>query len=304
MKPRPLQPGSTIALVTPASPLTEDKLSFVTNLLQEEGFRVVRGRHALDADDYLAGPDQSRAEDLMAAFDDPEIDAILTTRGGYGCARLFPYLDLARMAASRKLFMGFSDVTTLHLALNRRGLPTAHTPMALTLSYERQPWVYESFRRILRGDLNPPEEAPRGTTVVGGCATGTVVGGCMCLLCDSIGTPEALNAEGKILVIEDVDEAPHRIDAMLTHLLNSGIASSAAGFVIGEMTRTDEHVDSSIGGKPWKEIFLDRLGPLGLPMVFDYPFGHMKGMLSLPLGIQAELDADAGTLRYLEHLFE
>ncbi|HEY0866429.1 MAG TPA: LD-carboxypeptidase [Fimbriimonas sp.] len=304
MKPRALQPGSTIALVSPASPLSEDKLEFMTRLLEGEGYRVVRGRHVLDADDYLAGSDEDRAEDLMGAFGDPVVDAVLATRGGYGCARLFPHLDLDRMAASRKLFLGFSDVTTLHLALNRRGLPTVHAPMALTLHYPREAWVYDSLLRVLRGDLEPPEAAPRGTTATPGRAEGVVVGGCMCLLADSIGTPEAFDGTDRIVVLEDVDEAPHRIDAMLTHMLNAGILQGARGIVVGEMTRTDERVDEGIGGKPWKEIFDDRLGPLGIPTVYGYPLGHMKGMLSLPLGIQARLDADAGTLSYLEPLFE
>lgn len=304
MKLRPLKPGDTIAFVTPASPIGEDKLEFTTKLLQEEGFRVKVMPHALEVDDYLAGSDADRAADLIAAFADPEVVAVLCTRGGYGCARLFPYLDLDAIAASGKMFLGFSDITTLHVALNRRGMPTIHAPMALTLHYQREPWVYESFKRVLRGDLTAPEEAPRGETVVGGIAEGEVVGGCLCLLADTIGTPEELPTDGKIVLIEDVDETPHRIDAMMTHLLNSGLAQRAAGFLIGEMTRTDERVDPGIGGKLWKEIVRDRLAPLGKPMVFEYPLGHAKNMLTLPLGIRGRLDADAGAFTYLEGIFE
>lgn len=304
MKPRALRPGDTVALVSPASPLTEDKLAFITGLLSELELKVRVMPHALDATDHLAGSDADRASDLMAAFLDPEVHAVLCTRGGYGCARLFPCLDLDAMAASRKLFIGFSDITTLHLALNRRGLPTLHAPMALTLHYARSGWVYESFRRVLLNDLTLPVEAPKPTPLVGGVAEGTLVGGCLCLLCDSIGTPNALDATDKILLIEDVDEAPHRIDAMLTHLLNAGIAPSAAGFLIGEMTRSDERIDAGIGGRPWREIVKDRLAPLGKPLVIDFPMGHAKDMLSLPLGIRARLDADAGEFTYLESLCE
>jgi len=138
--------------------------------------------------------------------------------------------------------------------------------------------------------------------MVGGQVDGVVVGGCLCLLTDSIGTPNTLDATDKILLIEDVDEAPHRVDAMLTHLLNAGIAQTAAGFLIGEMTRSDERVDQGIGGQPWKEIIRDRLAPLGKPLVTDFPLGHAKNMLTLPLGIRARLDADRGTLEYLERL--
>lgn len=302
MRPRALRRGDLVALVSPASPLALERLDFVTSVLREEGLEVRVMPHALDSAEYLAGSDEDRAADLQAAFADPDVAAVLCTRGGYGCARLFPYLDLDTIAAAGKLFLGFSDITTLHVALNRRGCPTVHAPMGLTLSYPREPWVVESFRRVLRNDLTLPTEAPRAKTVVSGTAEGLLVGGCMCLLCDSIGTPEPLETEGKILLIEDVDEHPHRIDAMLTHLLNSGLAQAAAGFLIGEMTRTDERVDEGIGGRPWREIVRERLAPLGKPMVIDFPLGHARNMLTLPLGIRARLDADAGRLEYLEPL--
>src|SRR5579884_4188164 len=106
MQLRPLKSGDTIALVTPASPLTAEKLEFVTSLLEKQGFKTKLGRHALEADGFLAGDDRSRAEDLQEAFDDPDVGAVLCTRGGYGCARLFPYLDLDRIVASRKMFLG------------------------------------------------------------------------------------------------------------------------------------------------------------------------------------------------------
>ncbi len=140
--------------------------------------------------------------------------------------------------------------------------------------------------------------------MVGGQAEGQTIGGCLCLLTDSIGTPEPLETSGRILIIEDVDEHPHRIDAMLTHLVNSGLASQAAGFVVGQMTRTDERADEAIGARPWREIMMDRLGPLGKPMITDFPLGHMPNMLSIPLGLNARLDADAGTLSFLEPLCE
>ena len=296
---RALRPGDTVALVSPASPLDADKLPTATALLEAEGYGVKLYPHALDRTAYLAGTDADRAADLMAAFDDPETAAVFCTRGGYGCARLFPYLDLDRIAASGKPLIGFSDVTTLHLALHRRGLATIHAPMALTLHYSRADWVYESFRRVLRGDLAVPENAPRAETLVPGVAEGEVLGGCLCLLTDSVGTPESLETEGKILLIEDVDEAPHRIDAMLTHLWNSGLLQKCAGIVVGEMTGTDGREDPGIGGLPWREIVRDRIADLGIPAVVDFPFGHApRGMLSLPFGLRARLDANEGTLTY------
>lgn len=301
-KPRALTPGDLIRIVSPASPVAPEKMQAGVDFLVQEGYRVDFGAHALESDTYLAGDDAARAADLTQAFHDPEVSAVLCSRGGYGCARLFPHLDLDALAATGKMFIGFSDITTLHLALNRRGLPTVHGPMPLTLSTPRSAWVYESLRRVLKGDMRIPVEAPIAETVVPGMGEGEVVGGCLCLLCDSIGTPNALDTEGRILLIEDVDEAPHRVDAMLTHLLNAGIIQKAAGIAIGEMTRTDERTDVGIGGRSWRDIVRDRLAGLGIPMVFDLPFGHMKDMLSLPLGIRACLDATAGTLEYVEPL--
>lgn len=301
-KPRALRPGDTIRFVSPASPIVPEKVEAAKALIEDEGYVVQIGEHAFDKLPYLAGADEHRAADLQDAFDDPELACVFCTRGGYGSARLLPYLDLDRMAASGKLFVGFSDVTTLHLALNRRGLPTLHAPMALSLSVEREPWVYESLKRALRGEPSIPDEAPLGETVVGGVAEGVVTGGCLCLICDAIGTPDPPAFDGKIVLIEDVDEPPHRVDAMLTHLLNCGIIQQAAGIVVGEMTHTDDKTDASIGGMSWREIVRERLEPLEIPMMVGYPFGHAKGMLSLPLGIGARLDADRGTLTYLEPL--
>lgn len=271
-------------------------------MLEQAGYRVRTMPHALDSDGHLAGGDLDRAADLQDAFDDPDIAAVYCTRGGYGCSRLIPHLDLDRIAASGKLFLGFSDITALHAALNRRGMPTVYAAMALTFHWDREPYVVQSLLNAFRGDVEIPAEAPLGRTLVGGVAEGTTSGGCLCLIGDSIGTPDEVRFEDNIVLIEDVDEAPHRIDAMLTHLLNAGLAQRAAGFVIGEMTGTDAKVDEGIGGKPWREIVMERLMPLGKPMVVDFPFGHCKNMLSLPLGLRARLDADAGTLDYLEPL--
>ena len=163
----------------------------------------------------------------------------------------------------------------------------------LGLSVEEMQSRVEAFRTAER-------PAARGETLVGGTGEGLVTGGCMCLLTDSLATEDSLDCDGKILLLEDVDEAPHRVDAMLTHLRNSGQIQKAAGIVVGEMTRTDEKPDESIGGKPWRDIVRERLEPLGIPTVVGYPIGHMQNMLSLWLGIRARLDADKGTLTYLE----
>lgn len=299
-KPRALRPGDQIRVVSPASPLTPDKIADGVALLESQGYRVALGQHVFESDGYLAGTDEARAFDLTQAFSDPEVSAVMCSRGGYGCARLFPFLDLEMIASSGKMLCGFSDVTTLHLALNQLGLVTMHTPMMVTLSVEREPWVIESFINLLKGDPRAPSGAVRGRPLVEGRAEGVLTGGCMCLLSDSLATPYPVDAKGKILLLEDVDEAPHRVDAILTHFLNAGVLQSASGIVVGEMTNTDERTDAKIGAWNWRRIVEDRIRPLGIPTVTDFPFGHMKTMLSLPLGVNARLDASAGTLEVLE----
>lgn len=300
MKPKALRRGDTIALVSPASPVSKENLELAVSFLEGAGFNVWHSPGVNRPGAYLAGTDAERAADLMEAFTRPGIDAVLCSRGGYGCARLFPFLDLNIIAASGRILAGFSDITTLHLALNRRGLPTLHAPMALTLSNQKSPWVYDSLLTGLTGGTAVPAEAPVGRCVVPGTAEGVTIGGCLCLLCDSIGTPNALETGGKLLFIEDVDENPHRVDAMLTHLRNSGLAAKASGIVIGEMTRTDERVDAGIGGSPWRDIVRDRLADLNIPVMTDYPFGHVKDMLTIPLGVRARMDAEAGTVEFME----
>lgn len=300
VKPKALKPGSHVRIVTPASPLTMEKIADGIKFLENEGYTVSLSEHVFDQAFYLAGSDENRAEDFMAAVRDPEVDCIMCSRGGYGCARLMPYLNLEEIVDSGKQVCGFSDVTTLHLALNKRGLVTLHTPMMITLSVERVDWVYKSMSNILKGEDPFPAEHTPAETLVHGTAEGVITGGCLCLLTDSFKTDYELDCRGKIVVIEDVDENPHRVDAMLTNLLNNGQLQQAAGIVVGEMTGTDEMADEKIGTWPWREIVTDRIKPLGIPSVINYPFGHMKTMLSLPMGVAAKLDADAGRLELLE----
>ncbi len=300
-KPRPLQPGDTIALVSPASPLDPKVCEFMIALLEKEDLQVRTYPHTFTRTDYLAGSDQDRASDLMTAFTD-DSHAILCSRGGYGCSRLLPYLDADLMAQAGKLLFGFSDITVLHAMLSNRGMPSIHSPMGLTLNTPREEWVYESFRSSLYGQDTMHLDAPTATCVVPGEAEGTVVGGCLILLADLIGTPDQLDMKDKIVVIEGVDDPPHRVDAMLTHIINSGALPSAKGIVVGEMTRTDlpEKADPGIGSRPWREIVIERLAPLGIPLIIDFPFGHARNMLTLPLGVRAHLDAESAKLTYLE----
>lgn len=299
-KPKALSKGGHVRIVSPASPTSAGSIEGGVKLLESEGYRVTLGKSVFAKDGYLAGSDAERSADLNEAFRDPDVDAVICARGGYGCARLLPYLDLDMMGTSGKMFVGFSDVTTLHLALNRRGLVTFHAPMLLSFSVDREPWVSNSFCALLKGEDNVPIESPRGETMNPGVAEGVLTGGCLCLLTDSLATPDSLDCANKIVLIEDVDEHPHRVDAMLTHLLNAGLIQQASGIVVGEMTSTDDKPDPKIGAWPWRRIVEDRLASLSVPIIVNFPIGHMKAMLSLPLGVRVRLDADAGRLALME----
>ncbi|HEY0867722.1 MAG TPA: LD-carboxypeptidase [Fimbriimonas sp.] len=292
------QPGDTVAIVAPAGPVKTD-LRHASSWLEGEGYRVRTLPHVAGRWRYLAGTDEERAQDLHEAFFDPDVAAVLCARGGYGCSRLLPLLDLDRMAATHKPFLGFSDVTMLHLALNRRGLATFHAPMGGHIGQWTDGWPAECYRRTLRGDFSYPATMPAGETLVPGRARGVVTGGCLSLLGDSLGTPDAFDGRGRIVILEDVNEAPYRVDARLTHLLNSGVLDGALGFVVGEFTGTDAKIEEGCEDCSWKDIVRERLEPLGAPLIWNYPFGHIQNARALPLGVEAVLDADAGTLSYL-----
>lgn len=269
----------TLGIVAPASAIEEAELELGRAALHEMGFGTRLLPNVLKRNGHLAGTDAERAADLHEAFADPTIDAVLCARGGYGVSRILRYLDLDAMAEIGKPFLGYSDITVLHTALNRRGLVTFHAPMVVSFAKQRPEWVRESFVAALSGKDPIHPDAPRGTTIVPGTATGPVGGGCLTLLADSLGTHEAFDGAGQIVLLEDIGEKTHRIDALLTHLLNAGVLQNAKAFVVGEMTDTPD----------WQGIVEERLAPLGKPLIVDYPFGHIDAMLTLPLGRTATL---------------
>lgn len=286
----------TLGIVSPASPISEEDLEKGRAVLHGMGFATRLMPNALKNNGHLAGTDAERAADLHEAFADPTVDAVLCARGGYGVARALRYLDLDAIAEIGKPFLGYSDITALHTALNRRGLVTFHAPMVGSFAQPRPEWVLQSFRAALMGEDPVHPEAPRGEALVLGTASGIVGGGCLSILADSLGTHEAFDGAGQIVLIEDIGEKPHRVDAMLTHLLNAGAIQNAAGFVVGEMTGTAEIADPA--HPTWQAIVEERLAPLGKPTILNYPFGHIEAMLTLPMGKRATLDADCGTLSY------
>lgn len=304
VKPRRLRPGSTIGVIAPASPGDPALADAGIARLEEQGFRVVRGEAAGQTWGYLAGSDKARAADINAMFADPAIDAILCLRGGYGTMRLLDLVDYETIAAHPKIFAGYSDITALHLAIgSRTGLVTFHGPMAASdLGREMPASTWDAFIKTVAksapaGVVANPPEMPPAEFLVGGTAAGPLIGGNLSLISATMGTSYEIDTTGKILFLEEVGEAPYRIDRMLTQLLLAGKLQAAAGIVFAECS---DCVDEEKPGFTLEEVLLDRLGGLGKPLLYHLYFGHTAEKVTLPLGIDARLSSADTELRIIE----
>jgi muramoyltetrapeptide carboxypeptidase len=300
--PRPLHPGATVAVIAPASPMPNPAdVPVCLAVAEQMGFRV-KPYPTLDLrDDFQAGSAAQRAADVQRAFADPEVDAILSIRGGYSTQYILPLLDWRAIAASAKVFSGFSDLTALlnPMALHA-GLAGLHAP---TLSYFRKPndltsaslaawkafltgeWLGVSYRSLCGSHLQP-------VTIRGGCARGVIVGGNAAVLAALIGTPY-LPMEGPfILFLEDIGEKPYRVDRFVTQMIQSGFIDQVAGIVLGQFT----DCDPGDARDDVMTILRRQLEPLGKPVVAGFPIGHDQPSYPLPIGVMATLDADAGEL--------
>jgi muramoyltetrapeptide carboxypeptidase len=305
-----LRAGDRVALVAPAG-FYADQFDFqlVTEAVTAMGLVPVPGAHWQDRFGYLAGTDRDRAADINAAFADASIRGVLAVRGGWGSARVLPHLDWKTIQANPKLLVGFSDITALHLAIQARaGFPTIHGPTAGG-SWTR--YSHAAFRdlafdgklptyRNLPGDQDRlVQREGRTRTIRPGKAAGRLLGGNLTVLTHLVGTPWLPDFSGAILFLEDTDEAPYRIDRMLTQLGQAGILRRVAGVVFGQCTNCKPS-DGSTSLFTLAEVLRQHLEPLGVPVYSGAMFGHVDDQFSLPVGCRAEIDADAGTIRLLE----
>ena len=309
-KPPRLRPGDTVGLIEPAG-FTDDlfDLDLVKETIVAMGLKPRLGEHLAERRGYLAGTDADRAADVNAMFADPDVRAVFAVRGGWGCARILPLLDFATIRANPKLLIGFSDITALHLAFAARaGFPTIHGPNAAS-SWPRFAW--EAFRAIAFDGATPTLVNPAGQedrlvqrngrirTFRGGKATGRLLGGNLTVLAALVGTSWLPDFDGAILFLEDVGEAPYRIDRMLTQLSLAGLLGKVAGVVFGQCNNCAAS-ESSYGGFTVSEVLQQHFEPLGIPAFQGAAFGHIASQFSLPVGIRAEIDADIGSIQLLE----
>lgn len=295
---RALPPGGTIGIVSPSSPGDSVSLDAGIAVLQSRGFRVVVAPHARARYGHMAGLDADRAADFFQFYADPQIDVLWCARGGSSAIRLWPLLDWDALAAlPPKIVVGFSDITSLHVPLNQTAhVVSLHGPMIADIG-KPEPRVTAlldwELSLLAGGKGDVPGRAD--DTLTGGTAEGKLCGGCLSLLAATLGTPHQLDATGKLLLLEDVHEAPHRIERYLAQLGAAGILESAAGFIVGAATGADDRET-----QPMREIWTDFVGATGKPAARGFPFGHVAENYALPLGVRARWDADAGTLTLLE----
>jgi len=310
VRPPALEAGARVALLAPAGPLLErDDLARSTALCQSLGLEPVLGAHAGERYGYLAGRDAERLVDLNAALRDPDIHAIWCIRGGYGVTRILDQVDTDAFGASPKPVIGFSDITALLLGLHQAtGVVTFHAPMTRT---PLTPFSRGHFERVLRRTapagvlegLAPPPGvlAPRQGRVVPlrrGVAEGPLIGGNLTLLHCLIGTRHFPDLSGAILFLEDVGEDLYRVDRMLAQLRMIGALQRLAGVIIGQFT--DLKRGTSDGALGFDEVLSTYLEPLGIPVAYGFPIGHVEDQWTLPIGARARFDAGAGTVELLE----
>jgi muramoyltetrapeptide carboxypeptidase len=307
-KPRRLERGDTVALVAPSSGVSEAEFNRALQNLENLGLKVKLGKYVREANGFLAGTDDRRAEDLNRAIYDKECAAIWCIRGGYGLTRILPKIDFAAIRKNPKPIIGYSDTTALLLAAHQdTGLVTFHGPggSSTQSDYTRKHLTAALMEPAVPHKIElSPEYATRDNllyktqVITPGKAKGRLIGGNLSLITAMAGTPFALrDVKGKILFLEDVNERPYRIDRMFVQLSQSVDLRKAAGIALGIFDRCEPPNDNS---QTVIDVVRDLLGGLGIPVIYGLSFGHIRDQFTLPLGVEAELDTAKATVTLLE----
>lgn len=309
VKPPRLKAGDTVGLVIPSSAQWDPTgIDILLESLAALGLRGKLGQHVFDRRGYFAGRDEDRARDLNAMFADPQVDAIHCIRGGWGAARLLPLLDWAAIAKSPKILVGYSDITALLLALHAKtGLVTFHGPNGSsawnTFNVDWMKRVLWNGEAAVFANAKEPDDTlvpvkNRTRTIAGGKARGRLLGGNLTVLTAIIGSGYLPDFRNSILFLEDVEEAPYRLDRMLTQLRLAGILGQIRGFVWGTCDGCTP--GAGFGSLTIPDVLNDHIAPLGVPAFSGAMIGHVSRQFTLPVGIDVDLDADAGTITMLE----
>lgn len=296
--PPPLKPGDLLRVIAPSGALREfEACQKGVEIWRRQGYKVELSTNWDTREGYLAGTDQERRQQLAAAWQHPECQGILCARGGYGSARLLEnWVWSSSPANNPKWLIGFSDITCLLWSLAQLGIASVHGPVLTTLAAEPE-WSVARLFDYVEGRLLEPLS---GIGWGGGKVSGRLLPANLTVATHLLGTPVQPSLEGIILALEDVTEAPYRIDRMLTQWRMSGAFEKVQGIALGRFSRCDPPQDTP----SWtvEEVLRDRLSDLGLPIVSNLPFGHDGANAALPVGQLVHLDADQGTLSFTPSL--
>lgn len=310
LKPAALKKGDTIGLVCPAySAFVKEDVQVTIESLEVLGFKVKKGEHIFDRYGYLAGSDEDRAADINKMFADKSINGIMAMHGGWGCARILPLLDYKTIQQNPKVFIGYSDITALLVGIYAKtGLVTFHGPVG---SSTWNKFSVDNFRNMLmegsvvqmmnptnKGD-NLVQTEDRIYTINGGKATGRLIGGNLTVLSHILGSPYVPDFKDSILFLEDVGEDLYRIDRMITQLKLAGILSQLSGFVFGKCTDCPPS-KGGYGSLTMEDIFEDHIKPLKIPSFSGAMIGHIKDKFTVPVGLEAIIDAGSGSITLSE----
>ena len=295
--PPPLTKGDTIGLVTPSSPMFPGRLEAGISFLKKKGFKVKLGTHLQDAERFIAGRDEDRAEDLMNFFMDEEVKVIMATGGGYGSQRTLPFLNYDLIHANPKWVTGFSDTTSLQLGLLKKaGLVTCSGFVFGDLdSGTPPPSIEQSLMACLSGK---PFQITEGKTVHSGIAKGPLIGGNLECLTGLMGTPYQPDFKDCILLIEDVGSEPFQVDSRLSQLDLAGIYEQVAGVIFGQFARCSAKYFPDRDGTV-EDVIEEWSSRLKVPCIKEFPYGHVDTRFVLPIGKEVRLNADKKVLTIL-----
>jgi muramoyltetrapeptide carboxypeptidase len=295
----PLTAGARVALIAPAGPLQNpEELPRAQENTRTLGWEPIVGAHATEQLGYLAGHDRHRLNDLNRALRDPKVDGIWCLRGGYGLMRIIESVDYEALSRNPKVIIGYSDVTALHAAVQRRcRLITFHGPTARETLTD---FSRDSFQRAVIQRVDSCGVAPAARELNPGRAEGRLVGGNLAVLTSLAGTPFAPDLTDSILILEDVNEPVYRIDRMLQQLKLTGTLSGCRGIAFGDCTRCPE--DAGGGGRRFDDVLGELAHSLGIPCLTGIPVGHIPDQWTIPLGALATLDTRACSLTVTSYL--
>ncbi len=306
IKPKRLSKGDTIGLIAPASAFDDEGYNKTVKQLKSLGFNIKNAKNLFKKWGYLAGSDQDRVDDIHQMFSDSSIDGIWCVRGGYGVTRILHMLDYNLIRNNPKILIGYSDITALsHAIFLNTGLVGFHGPVGVssmspyTLKYVHHILMNPTATIKIENKISNDKPLFQPYTITSGRATGRLAGGNLSLLSALVGTDNHWDATDKLVFIEDIGEQPYSIDRMLTQLIQGANLHKAKGIILG-VFKGCEKDDDGEASLSLKEVFEDRLGNLGIPVFYGYRFGHIKGISTLPVGIEASFDTAIPMLELLE----